>query len=54
MGEACNSIAVVRLMGEHEDWDADREAMVAERRSVAPFRPNRACGMLEPPWESGF
>jgi PPOX class probable F420-dependent enzyme len=36
------------LMGEHQDWDAYREAMVAERRTVARFKPNRAYGLLEP------
>lgn len=41
------------LMGEHEDWDAFRTAMVAERRSVARFRPERAYGMLELPPPSG-
>ena len=34
------------LMGEHEDWDAYRAAMVAERRVVVRLRPNRAYGML--------
>ena len=41
------------LMGEHEDWGAFRTAMVAERRSVARFRPERAYGMLELPPPSG-
>jgi PPOX class probable F420-dependent enzyme len=41
------------LMGEHEDWDAYRTAMVTERRSVVRFRPNRAYGMLELPPRSG-
>lgn len=36
------------LMGEHKHWDAYREAMVRERRSVVRFKPNRAYGMLEP------
>jgi hypothetical protein len=41
-------------MGEHEDWDAYREAMVTEeRRSVTQFRPDRAYGMLELPPRSG-
>ncbi|MEY2464998.1 MAG: hypothetical protein QOH64_3136 [Acidimicrobiaceae bacterium] len=34
------------LVGEHEDWDAYRKAMVAERRVVARLKPNRAYGML--------
>lgn len=34
------------LTGEHEDWDAYREAMVAERRAVVRFSANRAYGML--------
>ena len=34
------------LTGEHEDWDAYREAMVAERRAVVRFTANRAYGML--------
>jgi PPOX class probable F420-dependent enzyme len=34
------------LMGEHEDWDAYRSAMVAERRVIARLRPGRAYGML--------
>ena len=41
------------LMGEHENWDAYREAMVAERRAVVRFTPNRAYGMLELPPRSG-
>jgi PPOX class probable F420-dependent enzyme len=41
------------LVGEHENWDAYREAMVAERRCVARFMPNRAYGMLELPKRSG-
>jgi PPOX class probable F420-dependent enzyme len=41
------------LMGEHEDWDAYRTAMVAERRSVVRFRPDRAYGMLDLPPRSG-
>jgi PPOX class probable F420-dependent enzyme len=35
--------------GEHEDWDAFRVAMVAERRVVVRFTPSRAYGMLELP-----
>ncbi len=42
------------LMGEHEDWDAYRRAMVAERRSVVRFKPDRAYGMLDVPPRSGF
>jgi PPOX class probable F420-dependent enzyme len=34
------------LLGEHENWDAYREAMVAERRVIIRFTPNRAYGML--------
>jgi len=34
------------LMGEHENWKAYRDAMVAERRAVIRFTPNRAYGML--------
>jgi PPOX class probable F420-dependent enzyme len=39
--------------GEHEDWDAFRAAMVAERRCVVRFRPNRAYGLLDLPRRSG-
>jgi PPOX class probable F420-dependent enzyme len=41
------------VMGEHQDWPAFREAMVAERRSVVRFRPDRAYGMLDLPPPSG-
>jgi PPOX class probable F420-dependent enzyme len=41
------------LMGEHEDWDAYRRAMVTERRVVVRLRPTRAYGMLELPPRSG-
>lgn len=41
------------LMGEHEDWDAYRRAMVAERRSVVRLSPARAYGMLDLPPRSG-
>jgi PPOX class probable F420-dependent enzyme len=34
------------LTGEHDDWDAYRAAMVADRRVVVRIRPNRAYGML--------
>ena len=40
-------VAVYRaLMGEHENWNAYREAMVADRRTVVRLTPNRAYGML--------
>jgi PPOX class probable F420-dependent enzyme len=41
------------LLGEHEDWDAYRAAMVSERRTVVRFTPNRAYGMLRLPPRSG-
>lgn len=41
------------LMGEHEDWDAYRKAVVAERRSVVRFKPSRAYGMLDLPPRTG-
>ena len=41
------------LMGEHEDWDAYRTAMVTERRAVVRLRPTRAYGMAELPPPSG-
>lgn len=34
------------LMGEHDDWDAYRASMVADRRVLARLRPTRAYGML--------
>lgn len=34
------------LVGEHEDWDAYRAAMVSEQRLVVRLRPTRAYGML--------
>jgi PPOX class probable F420-dependent enzyme len=37
------------LSGEHEHWAAYRQAMVADRRAVVRFIPNRAYGMLPPP-----
>lgn len=39
------------LMGEHENWDAYRQAMVDEHRVVVRFTPKRAYGMvnLAPP-----
>jgi PPOX class probable F420-dependent enzyme len=41
------------LVGEHENWDAYREAMVAERRVIVRLIPNRAYGMVELPPRSG-
>lgn len=35
-------------VGEHDDWDAYRAAMVDDRRVVVRFRPERAYGMLRP------
>ena len=37
------------LMGEHDDWDAYRKAMVDDRRAVVRLRPTRAYGMLNLP-----
>lgn len=34
------------LRGEHDDWDAYRASMVADRRVLARLRPTRAYGML--------
>ena len=34
------------LSGEHEDWDAYRQAMVADHRVMVRLTPNRAYGML--------
>jgi PPOX class probable F420-dependent enzyme len=36
-------------LGEHEDWAAYRDAMIAERRAIIRFSPERAYGMLPPP-----
>jgi PPOX class probable F420-dependent enzyme len=36
-------------LGEHDDWDAYRAAMVSDRRAVVRLRPTRAYGMLPPP-----
>jgi PPOX class probable F420-dependent enzyme len=36
------------VSGDHEDWDDFRAAMVAERRVVVRFSPQRAYGMLRP------
>ena len=33
-------------MGEHDDWNAYRQAMVADRRVIVRFRPTRAYGMV--------
>jgi PPOX class probable F420-dependent enzyme len=33
-------------VGEHENWDEYRASMVADRRVIVRFRPNRAYGML--------
>jgi PPOX class probable F420-dependent enzyme len=41
------------LSGEHEDWDAYRAAMVAERRAVVRLAPDRAYGMLSLPRPGG-
>ena len=41
------------LVGEHEDWDAYRNSMVADRRVVVRLRPTRAYGMAELPPRSG-
>jgi PPOX class probable F420-dependent enzyme len=40
-------------VGEHEDWDAYRQAMVAERRVIVRLRPDRAYGMLNLPPRTG-
>jgi PPOX class probable F420-dependent enzyme len=40
------------LRGEHEDWDDYRRAMVADRRTIVRFKPNRAYGMLQLPHRS--
>lgn len=34
------------VSGEHEDWDAYRAAMVADRRLVVRFRPEHAYGQI--------
>ena len=38
-----------QAVGQHEDWEAYRRAMVNDRRVIARFRPNRAYGMLSLP-----
>ncbi|MEU7765902.1 PPOX class F420-dependent oxidoreductase [Nocardia sp. NPDC049190] len=35
-----------KAVGEHPDWAEYRDAMVADRRALALFTPNRAYGML--------
>ena len=37
------------MVGEHDDWDDYRRAMVADRRLVARLRPTHAYGMLQLP-----
>lgn len=37
------------LVGEHEDWDAYRTAIVEEERDVLRIRPTRAYGLLQLP-----
>jgi hypothetical protein len=44
---------IIRIIGEHDDWDAYREGVVAERRSIVRFTPDRAYGMLELPARTG-
>jgi PPOX class probable F420-dependent enzyme len=39
------------LLGEHDDWDEYRRAMVADRRVVVRLRPSRAYGMASLPPE---
>jgi len=34
------------VVGEHDDWDAYRASLVAERRSIIRFAPTRAYGMV--------
>ncbi len=38
-----------QLIGQHDDWDAYRKAMVDEQRVIARFRPGRAYGMMQLP-----
>jgi len=43
-------VALYRAMiGEHDDWDAYRRAMVDDRRVMARLRPTHAYGMLPEP-----
>ncbi len=37
------------VVGEHDNWDEYRASMVADRRVVVRFRPNRVYGMLPHP-----
>ena len=40
-------VAIYRaISGEHDDWDAYRAAMVADRRVVVRLRPDHAYGLL--------
>jgi PPOX class probable F420-dependent enzyme len=41
------------IVGEHDDWEAYRLAMVAERRVLVRFKPTRGYGMLQLPPPSG-
>jgi PPOX class probable F420-dependent enzyme len=46
-------VALYRAMvGEHDDWDDYRRAMVTDRRAVARLTPQRAYGMAELPQPS--
>jgi len=38
-----------QVVGQHEDWDTFRRAMVDEERVVARLRPTRAYGMMSLP-----
>ena len=38
-----------QLIGQHEDWDTYRTAMVEERRVIARLHPGRAYGMMQLP-----
>jgi PPOX class probable F420-dependent enzyme len=40
-------------LGEHENWDEYRKAMVTDRRVLVTFTPVRAYGMLQLPEPSG-
>jgi PPOX class probable F420-dependent enzyme len=41
------------VVGERDDWDAYREGLVTERRTLARLRPTRAYGMLQLPPATG-
>ena len=41
------------VVGEHENWDAYRAGLVAERRTLVRLRPTRAYGMLHLPPATG-